>query len=967
MRLRKRPAQPLNLASVEQAASTPGLSHPLAAPSLVAGSELNAPPPPETALEAHRTASTTWPTGLADGEWALGAADLESVESAEPMEAAPSQAPREPEVYSPFEQVVGAPELDVSAPDLAVSPEGEDFDRPPLRQASSDKAAIDDNKRKAKPQKAAVEPLGVKGQAQAIKLDRRLGEVELGLRYRPPKPELGAARYAYLAAGMGAVLWSGSFIAFMLAFQKGVAPLTYVPFQSTLLAVLTVLPAAFMILAAFAIRQGAWMAVEARTARRLAEDMVLPAAQAASETTSVLDAVRREMDRAAEATRAALDEISVLRDALTQETDRLTEAAGDAQRTARIVGETLANERDEISQLSRELRHNAEDIAAAVSQQTQLVADASDLARSQLQEAEATLVARAADLTAATALAGSAAESASDRLAQQTQMLDSTGAALAERLRMLDSRLGEQREGLSALVERCNEDQDEIAARLETRRAQLIDTIADARRGAADIAQSSDEGADALRELITAVANQMRDLVEAAETERAALSENAAETYAAVAEQARSAQDAAISHVETAKFQVEQLGQLAFDAGQRANQAFEGRISDARRLIEQSAALVEDAGVRSAARIEVGVAASRSALEDLSQALAEVDARISKLPEDARTQADAVRVAVERAAADLAAAVRKLSLETKAVDDSFQARVRKSYEALKSYGAQTTAGQMTAGQTPASQAGEPLGQPAEPRPQAVAPPRAPMPAAPIPRSDPADLEALRRALAAEEAEDNEIAAFRNSGGDAQTSNPADLNLRRRLRLTPTDADAALKSVFDPLQGRQRDPATPRMFSERAAALGPERSASRAMDSDLDEWTWRDLLSSIDETPATDDALAGLMIEEISALGVDAVALLPRNRLDEISAAAVSMGPGAIRDTVRRLAPAAVRRLSRRVLTDKVLKDQADRYLRRYFDLLQGSIEKDPSVVNTLLGCDPGRAYLLLDAAVGDLH
>jgi hypothetical protein len=110
-----------------------------------------------------------------------------------------------------------------------------------------------------------------------------------------------------------------------------------------------------------------------------------------------------------------------------------------------------------------------------------------------------------------------------------------------------------------------------------------------------------------------------------------------------------------------------------------------------------------------------------------------------------------------------------------------------------------------------------------------------------------------------------------------------------------------------------------------------------------------------------------MIEEINALGVDAGALLPRNRLDEISAAAVTLGPGAIRDTVRRLAPAAVRRLSRRVLTDKVLKDQADRYLRRYFDLLQGSIEKDPSVVTTLLGSDPGRAYLLLDAAVGDLH
>jgi predicted translin family RNA/ssDNA-binding protein len=939
MKLRKRPAQPLNLVSVEQAGSAPSLTPPQMSAALMAGSEPQTPPIAANGGDERGSedalASAPWPSGLADSEWTTGWADP----GVAPVEAPPVALSHDPDPSAPQATPSHEWGLDIS----------QDLDRPPLRQALSKPTdASTADVREAKPQKPAAEARAEKPPAKPLKLDRRAGETTLGLRYRPPKPELGNARYAYLAAGMGAVLWSGSFIAFMVAFQKGVAPLTYVPFQSTILAVLTILPAAFMILAAYAIRQGASMAAEARIARRLAQDMVLPAAQAASETTSVLEAVRAEVDRATGATRAALDEIAALRDALTQETDRLTEAAGDAQRTARIVGETLANERDEIAQLSRELRNNAEDIAAAVSQQTQLVADASDLARSQLQEAEATLVARAADLTAATALAGSAAESASDRLAEQTQLLDATGTALADRLSALDVRMSEQRDGLGALVDRCNEDQDEIAARLETRRAQLIDTITDARRSAAELSQSSDESTEALRDLIATAASQMRDVVQAAEAERTALSENAAETYAAVADQARYAQEAVTTHVETARVQVEQLGQLAFDAGQRANQAFEARISDARRLIEQSAALVEDAGVRSAARIEVGVAASRSALEELSQALAEVDARISKLPDDARAQADAVRVAVERAAADLAAAVRKLSLETKAVDDSFQARVRKSYEALKSY-------------TPPVEAAKATSAPVS------APPLPQKPQAPIRRSDPADVEALRRALAAQEAEEDDLAAFRNSGSAPQTSDPADLGLRPRLRLTPTEADNALKSVFDPLQTRQRDPATPRMFAERGGSFGADRAPARALDQDMDEWTWKDLLSSIDETPATDDALAGLMIEEITALGLDAGALLPRSRLDEISATAVSMGPGAIRDTVRRLAPAAVRRLSRRVLTDKVLKDQADRYLRRYFDLLQGSIEKDPAVVNALLGSDPGRAYLLLDAAVGDLH
>jgi hypothetical protein len=1006
MKLRKRLAQPLNLTSVDHAPSTPGPNPTQAPQTQAANSDLETPPP----AASDAMAAAPWPSGLADSEWTSGWADPEAPQlEASALYASPlaTIGPIPPPTSDLAkadlsEADIAVADTTASAAPAAATVDGTlavDLDRPPLRQGLSSLPTPPSSKAKVKaraktkaPTSAAAEltAAGDAGDSGKIQLDRgREALAPLGLRYNPPKSDVGVARYAYLFAGLGAFLWSGSFIAFMVAFQKGVAPLTYVPFQSTILAVLTVLPAAFMILAAYAIRQGAAMAAEARIARRLAQDMVLPAAQAASQTTDVLEAVRREVDRAASATRAALDEMSVLRDALTQETDRLTEAAGDAQRTARIVGETLANERDEIAQLSRELRSNAEDVAAAVNQQTQLVAEASDLARSQLQEAEATLVARAADLTSVAAIAGAAAKDAGEHLAHQTQFLDSTGAALAERLRKLDERLGEQREGLGALVDRCNEDQDEIAARLESRRAQLIDTIAHARLSATELTEASGESAESLRELITAVADQMHELVQTAQAERVALGQNAADSYAAVADQARYAQEAASAHVESARQQVEQLGQFAFDAGQRANQAFEGRIAEARHLIEQSAAMVEDAGIRSAARIEVGVAASRSALDDLNQALAEVDSRISKLPEDARTQADAVRDAVERAAAELAAAVRKLSLETKAVEDSFQARVRKSYETLKSQEPLAPT-KPPVSRPPESRLSEPqqsvvrpvdaispdLGQPAfkplEIRPlSAAASLSPPKPSPSTPRPDPADVEALRRTLAAEEEEAEEDLGFTFSGARidlADTKGAADhSSQRQRLRLTPTDADTALKSVFDPLQGRGRDAAPPRLFTDRAERAGSDRAVSRSIDPNLDDWTWKDLLSSIDETPATDDALAGLMIDEINALGVDAGALLPRVRLEEISNAAVTMGPTAVRDTVRRLAPAAVRRLSRRVLTDKILKEQADRYLRRYVGLLQGSIEKDPSIVSTLLGSDPGRAYLLLDAAVGDLH
>jgi len=134
------------------------------------------------------------------------------------------------------------------------------------------------------------------------------------------------------------------------------------------------------------------------------------------------------------------------------------------------------------------------------------------------------------------------------------------------------------------------------------------------------------------------------------------------------------------------------------------------------------------------------------------------------------------------------------------------------------------------------------------------------------------------------------------------------------------------------------------------------------------WTWTDLLNSIDETPPDEDALADRMIGEIEALGLDPAALLPRARIDEI-AAAIQAGDGSgAREVVRRLAPAAVQRLSRRVLLDGGLRSQTERYLRRYNEIVADAKDRDKEgfMVAALLSSDPGRAYLLLDAGLGEL-
>ena len=119
----------------------------------------------------------------------------------------------------------------------------------------------------------------------------------------------------------------------------------------------------------------------------------------------------------------------------------------------------------------------------------------------------------------------------------------------------------------------------------------------------------------------------------------------------------------------------------------------------------------------------------------------------------------------------------------------------------------------------------------------------------------------------------------------------------------------------------------------------------------------------------DEALAERLLGEIEALGLDVGELLPLRRIDQIAAAVQAGDRARIPEAVRAAAPAAVRRLSRRVLTDRVLRTQTDRYLQRYEDLLTDSARRDRDgfMTATLLSSDPGRAFLLLKAAVGELH
>ncbi|MDB5452953.1 MAG: hypothetical protein JWO33_1531 [Caulobacteraceae bacterium] len=743
----------------------------------------------------------------------------------------------------------------------------------------------------------------------------------------------------YLIALAVSLLWALGPVAFAVGYRGGVAPLQNDIFAIVVFALLAIGPAAFVWGAAYMIRQGQKLAAESRRARVQADEMVAPALVAAARAGDVAAAVRNEIAKAAAAAVDSRESLLALRDALALETEKLVEATSISQRTAQELTGALGRERTEMALLGQTLDGQAAKVTDAIAEQAKMVAQAADLAETQLREAEASLSARAADLAAAAGEAGDAARTAGEDLTRHIARLETAGLGVAEQVRACEGGLTEQRMALTTLAQALKVDNEGFADEAEAHAARLAEFISQARLSALEMSDRATKGGEALRALMSDAVEQFRDLAEMARAEREefdqstahsldAVSQAAAdqraklevETRAAIealAHAAEQTREAAARHAVSAKAQVDQLSEAAFTAGQKANQVFEARLEEARALVELSAKMVDEAGISTARKLEDGALAAKATLEELNGVLGEIEQRAARLPASARAQVEQVQASVADGMDELMEQARRTASEAQAIDAAFQERVRRNFEmlteAVRLMGVATVAAPVLSTPPPAALV-EPVVDAPAPRTRKTAARPAAQPLAAPPEPEP-------------------VAAS---------------SARPRLRLTPTATDEEFSSVFEAAGGRTAEPAEP--------------------EEDGETWTWKDLLASLDGAESDGQRLEETLAAELVKMGVDPSKLLPIGRVDEIAAALQTGDIDGARQVVRRLAPAATRRIGRRLFTDDAVKRQVEIYVRRYQTLVDDTMVRDPEglLLAEMLGADGGRLYLLLDAAAGDL-
>ena len=761
--------------------------------------------------------------------------------------------------------------------------------------------------------------------------------------FRPPP-----AWPIYVVAFVVAVMWALAPIAFAVGYRAGVAPLLDDSFAMAVFSLLAIGPAFFVFGAAYMLRQGQELAAEARRAKAMAEDMLAPALLAAARAGHVAQVVRDEILDAAAAADQARESLLALRQVMAEETERLTESTQESIHVAHQLAQRLGHERIEMGAMAQTLDLQATRVVDSIGQHARMVSEASELAETQIHEAGTTLSARAADLAAAAGETRDAARIAGEDLMRHIARLESAGGGVSEQVRAVAAGLGDHRTALINLSQALKADHQTFTENAGAHATTLSEFISQARLSAAEMSDRALQGGESLRQLMAEAAAQLRDLADTAQAEReefgqstllslASVSAAAAEhratlesqTLAAIDALAAAAEDAgsaAASHTASAREQVDQLSEAVFSAGQRANQVFEARLVEAKALVEQSSRMVDEAGRATVQKLEAGAASARAALAELQDMMAELEERAALLPVSAGAQVELVRVAVAKGMDELIVQARRTAEEAEAINATFQDHVKRNFEMV-------------------SEATRLMGSDASATPSGAFPLPVMPAAAPLPTAVDTIDQSAEDVLDLDELMEPSAVAPAGPGHEPEH---VDLSvadkLRPRLRLTPTATDEEFSTVF-------------------LAAGGGSAEDGNAVDG---AWTWKDLLASIDGAETDGERLQDQLGLALDKMGVEPGKLLLKSRIDEIVAVVQSRDLEGTREVVKHLAPAATRRIARRLSTDSAFKRQAEVYVRRYQTLVDDAVERDPDgLVAKLLGDDSGRLYLLLDAAQGD--
>ena len=594
-----------------------------------------------------------------------------------------------------------------------------------------------------------------------------------------------------------ALLWvgaAGAFIWGSLGVQSLERLAQYGFGQLTGLTVFAIAPALIFIMCGLMAREVLRNGYNTRRVEIAIRKLAEPAHYAQHEVHSLSNAISGEVERINSALESALARLAAMEEVISHHAETLEQSASDARDRTENLLKGLRSERLRLGEVSESLDDKAALIAAAISDQSKMVAAAAELAASQASDSERRIRASVDDLNEAGTAIVERSDAAATVISERAGHLRELSDGLKERSENLDAAYLKHRQRLNDASEALREEQEKIAAALDFHRAELDVMAKTAQEGAGALNEAASAGASAFRDAVDkalARANELASRVRE-ETEHAAGEHEAAlARLVAAAQEAKEVSEAAIEAIEhqadIVSSKVEKTNEAAYEAARRSDEAFELRMAEADKLTKRAAKAADEAAETVRRRLEAVLTSARTETETVERHVESMTARLAEMPVMARDRAQEAADALRRGLDGLNAAAMAAAEEAQEIDAAFQARIRQNYELLSDFMLRmgTVAGGRRAPELGANELPDPLSR--------------------------------RRNVQAKPVETTAM---------------------------PEEADAAeASSSRDGSEGK-----APRSRQDQAQAGIPERSRRSSSGSDAG-WRWKDLLSNMPEEEA----------------------------------------------------------------------------------------------------------------------
>jgi len=506
-------------------------------------------------------------------------------------------------------------------------------------------------------------------------------------------PKLGS--WLIWMGNIFALLWVGGAAGYVVGFQNDatlstLGNLTYT--QMAGLSVFILAPALLFIMCGFLARELVRSAHSSRRVDLAIRRLASPARHAELEVHSLSSAVTGEVERINSALESALARLAAMEEIITHHADTLEQSAGDARDRTEGLLKGLRKERLRLGEVSESLDDKAALIAAAISDQSKMVAAAAELAASQANDSERRIQASIEGLADASSTMSESGDMVADKLNVRAAGLRDLSNSLTERSQDLDTAYTTHCQRLNDAGEALRKEQEKIAAALDFHRAEL-DVMATTARG----------GADALNEAATTSATAFQESVDTAfkrsselasqirrESEHAAREhETSLSRLVAAAQEAKSISNAAIDAIEeqadVIADKVERTNEAAFDAARRSDESFDIRLSEAEKLTARASQAADDAAESVRRRLEAVLASARAETQTVERHIDTMTDRLNELPVMARDRSQEAADTLRRGLEGLNSAALTAAEEAQEIDAAFQSRIRQNYELLSDF------------------------------------------------------------------------------------------------------------------------------------------------------------------------------------------------------------------------------------------------------------------------------------------